>query len=232
MTTGGGNQPKPPVRSGTLPGVSPAAADQTRKVPAAAGSRPQVAQVPKAAGSEPRGVGSQATSTSPGLTREEVRGVASAIARAEAQTLRDDLMQRVARIEERLDALERKPAAGPPPLPPPTPVTQPILPTAGFGAPTPAPAVAPLAPTPVVPPSPFLAPVVAAAAPLVVVPAPPASIPIDVGSHDDLEDNPFAKSSRRRKRMVILLVLLLVAGVGSIVVAAAVSQSINNHSGH
>jgi len=162
-----------------------------------------------------------------------MRGIATAIARSEASKVRDDLATRMTRIEERLDALERKPVT-PPPLPewatrpvPPAPNTAPLL--------QPAPVVQPTPPPVAVAPPAFIAPA-PAPAPVLVAPAPPPSVPIDLASlshnthSDDLDDNPFANAHRRRKRVVVMFIMLLVLAVGGIVVAAAVSQSINNHS--
>jgi len=57
-------------------------------------------------------------------------------------------------------------------------------------------------------------------------PAPLLEIPISV----DDSDLPFISGARRRKRMGIIVFLLLLATVGAIVVAAVVSQAMNNHS--
>jgi hypothetical protein len=52
---------------------------------------------------------------------------------------------------------------------------------------------------------------------------------IDVPIHVDDTDLPFTSGARRRKRIAVVLVLLLLATVGTIVVAAVISQAMNSH---
>src|SRR5947199_7024840 len=100
-----GNPPKPPPRAGTIPGVAPA-------------GKPAAAPAPKPAG--------PAVKPAESLSREEIRGIAQAISRAELGSLKDDLAARLQRIEDRLAALEHRPvAAAPAATPPPLPVAAP-----------------------------------------------------------------------------------------------------------
>jgi hypothetical protein len=197
MTTGGG--PKPPVRQGTIPGVAPTPSPSKPGAPTPSPSKP-----------------------AEGSSREEVRGVATAIARAEVATLRDALTARVVRIEARLAALEQKPVASPALAPiPAAPITAPLPVT---------PPPLPVTPPPITPPPLPVAPIPIAPA----LPPPPiASTPVIVDlsriSAADF-DHPFANAARRRRRLAILFVCLLVAAVGSIVVTAIVSQALNDHS--
>lgn len=146
------------------------------------------------------------------LSREEIRGIAQAIARTESGNLRDDLVARLMRIEERVGALEKRPVTppatavvAPAPSPPPLPVAAaPIVPAFG-SVPAPAPPPAPIAAS--LPPAPLI------------------DVPITV----DDTDLPFVSGARRRKRLAMILVLLLLATVGAIVVAAIVSQAMNSH---
>lgn len=177
------------------------------------------------------------------MSREEIRGVAHAIAKAEAQVFKDELVARLGRLEERLAVLERKPA--PAAAVPPAPITAPLF----VAAPVQPPAPAPVAPAALVAPTPPPAPIavepvapaalpapVAAPAALPSVPVALDSIPVaapsappptfDVSFDADMA-HPF-KSSRRR--IGVILVVIMVLAVSSIVVAAMISQSINNHS--
>lgn len=148
------------------------------------------------------------------LSREEIRGIAQAIARTESGNLRDDLVARLMRIEERIGALEKRPvtppapAVAPAPSPPPLPVAPAPVPLQTF-----APTIPAFASVPVP---------IAASLP----PAPLIDVPITV----DDTDLPFVSGARRRKRLAMILVLLLLATVGAIVVAAIVSQAMNSHS--
>lgn len=188
----GGIPPKSPARPGTIPGVAPAAKPLPGKP-----AQPTPAPAPVVAKPD-------------GLSREEIRGIAGAIVRAETATLRDELVARLARIEERLTALEKKPATPPAPAVAPTP---PPLP-----APAPAPApVAVSIPVAVSAPPP----------PVVVAPAPRFDLEVH-GSIDDAE-LPFVTGARRRKRLAFILVFLLLATVGTIVITAIVSQAMNSH---
>lgn len=217
MTIGG---PKPPVRNPTLPGVG-----------AKPLTSPQVktgqALPPKAPASSPSAI-ADAAAQQGAMSREEIRGVAHAIARAEAAVFREELAARLAKVEERLAALERKPVT-PPPLPvsvPAAPITAPLPTFAPAVTPPPLPvAVAVAAPVAVAPVA--VAAPVAPAPVIVAAPAPTFDISVDV----DL-DHPFASSARRRRRFGIFLITLLVLAVGGIVTAAMISQAMNNHSGH
>jgi hypothetical protein len=182
----------------------------------------QTAVTPKAAP-----VAYAAAKPADALSREEIRGIAQAIARSESGNLRDDLSARLARLEERIGALEKRPVTPPAPAVAPAPVAAP--------APTVAPVVfAPIVPAfasaPPPPVAPLPAPVVAAPAPtpapMIATHAPLLHVPIGV----DDTDLPFVSGARRRKRLAVILVLLLLVTVGTIVVAAVVSQAMNNHS--
>ncbi len=210
-----GSPPKPPAGKPTP--VSPAA----KPTPATPVVKPQAAVTPKAA--------PVAAAVRPvdALSREEIRGIAQAIARSESGNLRDELTGRLARLEERIGALEKRPITpAPAPVAAVAPVVAPVAaPVAAIApvpvavaaiAPAPA-AVAAIAPAPAAAPAPVVA--VSALAPLI-------HVPIAV----DDTDLPFVSGARRRKRLAIVLVLLLLVSVGTIVVAAAVSQAINNHS--
>ena len=207
-----GNPPKPPARAGTIPGVAPAGKPTAtaKPAPAAPAVRPQPAAVTPTA---------PAVKPAESLGREDIRGIAQAIARAETATLREDLVARLTRIEERIASLEKRPATPPAPAVAPAPV--PIAAPVPVAAPVPAPAPAPLFATP--PPLPVM-PVAQPVAP------PPAPIDFDVHVSLDEDDLPFVSGARRRKRMAVILVMLLLATVGTIVIAAIVSQAVNNHS--
>jgi hypothetical protein len=157
------------------------------------------------------------------LSREEIRGIAQAIARAESGNLRDDLVARLMRIEERIGALEKRPitppapAVAPTPAPAPTPPPLPVA-VAAVPPPLPLPVAVPVVVTP--PPLPAVAPVVS------LPPAPLIDVPITV----DDTDLPFVSGARRRRRLAIILVVFLLATVGTIVVTAMISQAMNNHS--
>jgi hypothetical protein len=170
------------------------------------------------------------------LSREEIRGIAQAIARAESNDLRDDLVARLMRIEDRLGALEKRPMTPPAPAAPaPSPPPLPVAPAPVAPAPAAPVAFAPIVPAfasaPAFAPSPPPLPAQAAApapAPIAVSlpPAPLIEIPITV----DDSDLPFVSGAKRRKRLAIILTLLLIATVGTIVVTAMISQAMNNHS--
>lgn len=233
MTTGGGPK-QPPVRNPTLPGVG-------AKVATAPQAQPKpLVQTPKAPASSPSAIGDA------GMSREEIRGVAHAIARAEATVFRDELVARIVKIEERMAALEKKPVT-PPPIPQapitaplPTPVAAPVAVAAPVPATAPAvfpPITAPVftpAPAPATPPPlPVAAPTPAASIPVAldsvpVVAAPPAQHTFDT-SFDENMAHPFGSS---RRRVGIFLVVIMVLAVSGIVIAAMVSQAMNNHSGH
>jgi hypothetical protein len=157
--------------------------------PKPAASAPAVRPAPAAAPSKP---------TMEALSREDIRGISTAIAHVEVATLRDELTARLGRIEDRLAALEKKPVT-PPPLP-----VQPI-----------APFVSHEVPIVVAPPA---------------TPAPVTEFTNLSHSEVDLVDIPIEFGGRRRKRVAIFFVSLLVALVAAIVIAAMVSQAMNNHS--
>jgi hypothetical protein len=71
----GGTPPKPPARAGTIPGVAPAGKPVPTTAAKPAPAKPTASPAPAPVAAKPDG-----------LTREELRGVAGAIARAETSS--------------------------------------------------------------------------------------------------------------------------------------------------
>ena len=134
-----GLRPQAPAASPSAPGLRPQAPTASPSAPAVTPKAPAAAPSKPGLGGPGAGVES--------LTREDIRGIAQAIAHADTAKLRDELLAHLERLEGRLARLEQKPATPPAPAAAPAPV--PALAPAPVFAPAPAPAAAlPFAPSP------------------------------------------------------------------------------------